>query len=379
MAWRSVPFGEFLTRSDDWIEPQPDQIYKQITARLWGRGLRLRGEVYGSQIAARRQVQVREDQFLLSRIDARHGASGLVPAELDRALVSGDFPAFDVDGSRTHPRYLEWYSKTNGFVDLCRRASEGSTNRVRLKEEKFLAMEMPLPPFEEQRRLVARLDCVAGLVKERRKVLAAADRDSDLLLRKAFDRATEGVGYLPMEQVAPLVRRPIDIQPDESYPELGVRSFGRGTFHKPALDGTAVGTKKLYRIAARDLVFNIVFAWEGAVAIARDEDEGRVGSHRFLTCVPEPGGPSVEFLLYYFLSREGLRRLGEASPGGAGRNRTLGPEEARGDHGAGTVAREAALVRPPPGEGTSITQGPRRDLRRIGRAHPGHAARGVRQ
>ncbi|MCY4597831.1 MAG: restriction endonuclease subunit S, partial [Bryobacterales bacterium] len=271
-----------------------------------------------------RRSWVRENQFLLSRIDARHGAFGLVPAELDGALVSGDFPAFDVDGSQTHPRYLEWYSKTGGFADLCRRASEGSTNRVRLKEEKFLAIEIPLPPLEEQRHLVARLDRVAGLVKERRKVLAAADRDSDLLLRKAFDNATEGVDYRPMEQVAPLVRRPVDVQPDESYPELGVRSFGHGTFHKPALDGTAVGTKKLYRIASRDLVFNIVFAWEGAVAIARDGDEGRVGSHRFLTCVPEPGGPSVEFLLYYFLSREGLRCLGEASPGGAGRNRTLG-------------------------------------------------------
>ena len=84
------------------------------------------------------------------------------------------------------------------------------------------------------------------------------------------------------------------------------------------------GPTRSIRYAVRDLVFNIVFAWEGAVAIARDEDEGRVGSHRFLTCVPESGGPSVEFLLYYFLSREGLRRLGEASLGGAGRNRTLG-------------------------------------------------------
>ena len=324
MAWRSVPFGAFLSRSHNWIEPQPDQMYKQVTARLWGRGLRLRGEVYGSTIAARRQVQVREHQFLLSRIDARHGAFGLVPSELDGALVSGDFPAFDVDSSQTHPRYLKWYSTTNGFVDLCRRASEGSTNRVRLKEEKLLAMEMPLPSLEEQRHIVARLDRVAELIEERRQALVASEREVSALLRKAFDKATEGANYLPMAQVAPLVRRPVDVQPDESYPELGVRSFGRGTFHKPALDGTAVGTKKLYRIAARDLVFNIVFAWEGAVAIARDEDEGRVGSHRFLTCVPEPGGPSVEFLLYYFLSREGLRRIGEASPGGAGRNRTLG-------------------------------------------------------
>ena len=375
MAWRPVPFGAFLTRSLNWVEPQPDQTYKQVTARLWGRGLRLRGEVYGSQIAARRQVQVRENQFLLSRIDARHGAFGLVPAELDGALVSGDFPAFDVDSSQTHPRYLKWYSNTNGFVDLCRRASEGSTNRVRLKEEKLLAMEMPLPSLEEQRHIVARLDRVAELLEERRQALVAAEREVSALLRKAFDKATEGANYLPMAQVAPLVRRPVDVRPDESYPELGVRSFGRGTFHKPALDGTAVGTKKLYRIAQRDLMFNIVFAWEGAVAIARDEDEGRVGSHRFLTCVPVAGRPSVEFLLYYFLlSREGLRSLGEASPGGAGRNRTLGLKKLAAITVPVPSPEKQRWFDPPAGEGTSIARGPRRDLRRIGHAHPGHAA-----
>lgn len=32
----------------------------------------------------------------------------------------------------------------------------------------------------------------------------------------------------------------------------------------------------------------------------------------------------MEFLRFYFLTREGLQKLGEASPGGAGRNRTLG-------------------------------------------------------
>ena len=324
MVWRSVPFGAFLTRSHNWIEPQPDQIYKQVTARLWGRGLRLRGKVYGSKIAARRQVQVRENQFLLSRIDARHGAFGLVPTELGGALVSGDFPAFNVDSSQTHPRYLEWYSKTSGFVNMCRRASEGSTNRVRLKEEKFLAMKMPLPPFEEQRRIVARLDRVAGLVKERRKVLAAADRDVDVLLRKAFDNATEGADYLPMEQSAPLVRRPVDVQPDESYPELGVRSFGRGTFHKPALVGSRLTWQRLFRIHEGDLVFSNIKAWEGAFAVAEPDDDNRVGSHRYLACVPTPGLATARFICYYFQTPEGSEKIATASPGSADRNRTLG-------------------------------------------------------
>ncbi len=324
MEWPSVPLGRFLTQCNDWVHPEPDQVYKQVTARLWGKGLTLRGEVPGSKIAANRQVRVREGQFLLSRIDARHGAFGLVPKELHEALVSGDFPAFDIDVEQAAPRYLEWYSKTSGFVDLCRRASEGSTNRVRLKEARLLAMEMPLPPLDEQRLIVARLDSVATLVDERRQVLAEAEKDTDVLLHKAFQHVVAGADYLPMEEVAPLIRRPVDVQPDESYPELGVRSFGRGTFHKPALEGTQVGSKKLFLIEPGDLVFNIVFAWEGAVAIAKQKDAGRVGSHRFLTCVPDPTIASVDFLLYYFLTREGIEKLGEASPGGAGRNRTLG-------------------------------------------------------
>ncbi len=324
MGRRMLPIGSFLTRSDNWVEPEPTQVYMQVTARLWGKGLKLRGRVAGSKIAAKRQVQVREGQFLLSRIDARHGAFGIVPAELDGALVSGDFPAFDIDSSQVYPLYLEWYSKTNGFVDLCRRASEGSTNRIRLKEERLLATGLYVPPLNEQRCTVSRLDRVAALVEERKRELAVADRDMDSLLGKAFEKVVSGADSLPMEEVAPLVRRPVEVQPDKNYPELGVRSFGKGTFHKPALEGTAVGGKRLYGIATRDLVFNIVFAWEGAVAIAKDEDDGRVGSHRFLTCVPDPVVATVDFLFYYFLTHEGLRNLGEASPGGAGRNRTLG-------------------------------------------------------
>ncbi len=129
-----------------------------------------------------------------------------------------------------------------------------------------------------------------------------------------------------MSDVAPLMRRPVKINIDKEYQELGVRSFGKGTFHKPPLSGATVGSKKLYQIFPGDLVFNNVFAWEGAVAVAKKEDIGRVGSHRFITCIPQEGVATSDFLRFYFLTDEGLEKLGEASPGGAGRNRTLGLE-----------------------------------------------------
>ena len=99
-----VCIGDFLSKSQNWVEPEPDQTYKQITARLWGKGLTLRAEVTGSQIAAARQLQVQAEQFLVSRIDARHGAFGIVPPNLDGALVSNDFPCFDIDSKVVLPR-----------------------------------------------------------------------------------------------------------------------------------------------------------------------------------------------------------------------------------------------------------------------------------
>jgi len=157
--------------------------------------------------------------------------------------------------------------------------------------------------------------------------LDAAERDAEHLLAVRFRDALADAPLRPMAEVAPLVRREQEIQLDGSYPELGIRSFGKGTFHKPPLSGSEVGTKRLYRIDPSDLLFSNVFAWEGAIAIAGVEDTGRFGSHRFITCRVVPELTSAEFLRYYFLTEEGLLKIGAASPGGAGRNRTLGLEK----------------------------------------------------
>lgn len=128
--------------------------------------------------------------------------------------------------------------------------------------------------------------------------------------------------------VAPIVRRPVDIRHDEAYPELGIRSFGRGSFHKPALSGADVGSKRLFRIEPGDLIFSNVFAWEGAIAVATSADAGRFGSHRFITCVVDSTRANTTYLkLYLTASPDGREQVLKASPGGAGRNRTLGVEK----------------------------------------------------
>lgn len=124
-------------------------------------------------------------------------------------------------------------------------------------------------------------------------------------------------------EVLELRRRRVDVEPTETYREIGIRSFGRGIFHKPPVTGSELGNKRVFEIEPGDLVLSNVFAWEGAVAMAGNDESGRIGSHRFLTYVPREGGVSVPYLRYFFMSEVGRNLLAAASPGSAGRNRTL--------------------------------------------------------
>lgn len=322
-TWHEVEMGHLLRPAQQWTDIVPTGCYMQVTVRLWGKGVVPRGVVSGADIAATQQRKIRAGQFIISKIDARNGALGLVPAELDGAVVSNDFPVFDINQDEVEPRFLEWLSKTHNFVDLCRRSSEGSTNRVRLTESRFLGLRITIPSLSEQRRIVAQLDEVERLAKDRQAAIETMEKEAEAVLRSVFDRIIDGAPMLPMGEVAPLVRRPIEIDPERAYPTLGARSFGRGIFHKADLVGSELTWQQLFEVRTGDILISNIKAWEGAIAVAGESDDRRVASHRYLTCVPAKEVVTATFLCRYLLSPSGLAQVQAASPGSADRNRTL--------------------------------------------------------
>ncbi len=181
-----VRLGSVLSRTGAAIEADPSREYSEITVRLWGKGVVERGRVSGAQINGRRYV-AKTGNFIASRIDARNGAMGLVPESLDGGLVTNDFPLFQANKERLDLDYLGWLSRTAGFVELCLRASEGTTNRVRLKEDRFLALEIPLPPLPEQRRIVVRVEGLAAQIDEARRLRKEAVEEAEALYAKQLE------------------------------------------------------------------------------------------------------------------------------------------------------------------------------------------------
>ena len=193
-----------------------------------------------------------------------------------------------------------------------------------IRRELLYDLNIPIPPLEEQHRIVARIEALTRRADEARRLTLEREDELDTFLKAAYLKMIQSAKWKPLNAVASLVRRKVETQPDREYVEMGVRSFGKGTFKKPILTGLQLGNKRVYHIDEGDLVFNNVFSWEGAIAVAQPDDHGRVGSHRFITYVPLEGEATSEFLCHHFLSHRGLEDIRAASPGSAGRNRTLG-------------------------------------------------------
>jgi type I restriction enzyme S subunit len=188
------------------------------------------------------------------------------------------------------------------------------------------SFEVPLPPLAEQRRVV-------GLMRQLDETLALSDaatrRVFELVrtLRESwFERLwKQSLELRPLGELVHRVRRPIDVLAGATYSEIGLRSHGRGIFHKESVAGADLGSKNVFGIESGDLVLNIVFAWERAVAVAGPQDAGRCGSHRFPTYRPREG-VDIDYVCQALLANRGASLLGLASPGSAGRNRTLSQE-----------------------------------------------------
>ena len=321
MGWPVVALGEVVRHRKEFVTIEPDKTYSRCRVQTSARGIVLRDRVPGDTIKTKKQQVCRAGEFLVAEIDAKLGGYGIVPDELDGAIVSSHYFLFEVEERHLLRRFLHWYCQTSNFLEQVN--ARGSTNYAAIRPGNVLTYTIPLPPLDEQRRIVAKLDKVAALAAERSKVIAAAERDAKAMLSNAFRQIIDGAPYRPMAEVAPLVRRPVEIEPEQLYTEIGVKSFYNGIFHRRTISGAEYSWQKLFWIKEGDLVFSNLMAWEKAIAVASPEDADCVGNHRMLACEVNRALATPHFLLAYFRTEEGMMQVTGHSPGSIARNKTL--------------------------------------------------------
>jgi type I restriction enzyme S subunit len=133
--------------------------------------------------------------------------------------------------------------------------------------------------------------------------------------------------FVKVKNVLKRIRNAVDVQPDSLYRQIGIRSHGKGIFYKEVVSGAELGNKSVFWIEPDCFIVNIVFAWEMAVAKTTVSESGMIASHRFPMYKVKKNKLDLDYITYFFKSSLGKELLGLASPGGAGRNKTLGQHE----------------------------------------------------
>ena len=178
--------GEFLKRNKTAVAIDDDVIYKRPRIRVRNGGISLRDEILGEKIGTKSQFLISKGQFLLSKIDARNGAFGVVPEKLDGGVITGNFWTFDVDYSIVNPHYLTLLTTTDAFIQFCEQASNGTTNRHYLQEPLFLNIKVPVPSLEEQNELVKTYNDIMFFIKMEEMKAIDADLKATVSVRNAL-------------------------------------------------------------------------------------------------------------------------------------------------------------------------------------------------
>jgi type I restriction enzyme S subunit len=152
--------GDTLTRLKTPVEIQDTEFYKRLTIRINHQGVSVRDTEIGAKIGTKSQFRVRAGDFILSKIDARQGAFGIVPPEADGGIITGNFWTYRVDNQLVDTEWFLQFTNSDAFLDLCKRSSTGNTHRKYLNEGIFLNHELAIPSIEEQQRAI--VACKAG-------------------------------------------------------------------------------------------------------------------------------------------------------------------------------------------------------------------------
>lgn len=317
------PLGEVLQSATAAVSVEPEDEYPIAGIYSFGRGLIRRPTIRGTETSYATLSELRAGQLTMSKLNAWEGALAVVPDEFDGSYVSPEYPVFEIDSNQADPAYIAHLVTWPGLWD--RLTPRGSmVRRKRTNQTTLLATKVPLPRLDEQRRIAARLDSAFNRIRRADELYERKE-----LLRDSLTESTVSAAVAQSETSATLgtllsaARTPIEVFADQEYQAFGMRSFGRGSIRYEPVPGRELSKLRYYKFPAQALTLSNIKAWEGAIGVTEAADTSCVASNRFLFYTPKDKRTNVSFIRHYLLSREGIAKIGAASPGSADRNRTL--------------------------------------------------------
>lgn len=242
-------------------------------------------------------------------------------------ILGGDL---NIIKSKINGVFLAYLLNNSKKIDIAKLAQGNSV--VHLYNKNLSSLLIQIPSNFEQQKIATFLTAIDSRLQSLEKKKSLLEAYKRGVMQKLFNQEIRfkdenGIEFPKWEKrkisdFVRLILRKVP-KPQENYLSIGIRSHCKGTFQKPDTDPSKNSMTELFVVRKNDLIVNITFAWEGAIAIVKNEDDGGFVSHRFPTYECREGVIIPDFLQYVILLRRFRQNLDLISPGGAGRNRVM--------------------------------------------------------
>jgi type I restriction enzyme S subunit len=263
--------------------------------------------------------------------------------EWDEVAAPNVFICFRLMPEYSSQFYGYCFEKNIHGLQLRKHITSGarSNGLLNISKETFFSIELPLPALSEQQKIADCLSSIDDLIAAQTKKIQALKVYKKGLMQQLFPAEGEtmpelrflnfrGAPEWEIQKISKLLKKissSVNVNLNDMYRQIGIRSHGKGIFHKETVSGKQLGNKRVFWVEENVFIVNIVFAWEQAVAKTSEAENGMIASHRFPMYKAKNNKLSIKYITHFFLTKKGKTLLGLASPGGAGRNRTLGQKD----------------------------------------------------
>jgi type I restriction enzyme S subunit len=307
-----VALGKVLTHRKEFIEIDDLRTYKRCRVQLHAQGIVLRDAVQGVEIKTKKQQVCRTGELLVAEIDAKVGGFGIVPPDLEGAVVSSHYFLFQVNDANLDSRFLAYFIRTRDFLDQV--TAQGSTNYAAIRPKDVLEYMMPLPPPEEQRRIVAKIDTLAAKIEEAKTLRREAEMKAGAFTHSHLDQlyATEQSvhGLRALGDVCASITDGAHLTP--SFVDQGVKFIFVGNVSSGFLHfkGCKHVTAEYYRSVAPsrkpergDILYSAVGATLGIPAMVDGDEDFCFQRH---VAILKPDRSKIDSTYLWYMLRSGV-------------------------------------------------------------------------
>ena len=324
-VWPLVPLGDVLTERQ---EVPPDMALLTGKIPIVGKIsfndgiISLRDE----GTTKTRMILIRPGDLVLSGINAAKGAIAVYGEENTKSIAATiHYGAYIPDRERVDVKFLWWLLRSSTFRVLLRQYLPGGI-KTELKAKRLLPIPVPLPPLEEQRRIVARIEELAAKVGAARALREEAVKEAESLCRAIIFDPRIHTELTPMKELVTLKKPDVSVELDETYHFAGVYCFGKGVFRSIIKTGAEFSYRRLTKLSTDNFVYPKLMAWEGALGVVPPKCDGCVVSPEFPVFEVKEDKVLPETLDVYFRTPQIWELVAGISTGTNVRRRRLHPK-----------------------------------------------------